>query len=53
VQRTLTAGVTAVTNYVHRYHGPYGLFERTWSSGSMALWMMVMLLAFLVAAYVW
>ena len=53
VQRTFAAGVTAVTNYVQRYHGPYGVFDRTWSSGGMALWMMVMLLAFLVAAYVW
>ncbi len=53
VQRRFSAGVTAVTNYVQRYHGPYGVFDRTWSSGGMALWMMVMLLAFLVAAYVW
>jgi multicomponent Na+:H+ antiporter subunit D len=53
VQRNFAAGVTAVTNYVQRYHGPYGVFDRTWSSGNMALWMMVMLLAFLIAAYAW
>ena len=40
-----------VSSQVHRLHGPEGPFARTWLSGSMALWVMVMLLAYLVAYY--
>jgi multicomponent Na+:H+ antiporter subunit D len=36
---------------VRALHGPQGILARTWPSGSMALWMMVMLLAILVAEY--
>jgi len=34
-----------------RYHAPGGVFDRTWPSGISALWMMVMLLALLIAGY--
>jgi multicomponent Na+:H+ antiporter subunit D len=34
-----------------RLHGPRGLFARTWASGSMALGMMLMLLALLLSYY--
>jgi multicomponent Na+:H+ antiporter subunit D len=36
---------------VYRYHGPEGLLARTWPTGSMALWVMILLLAYLVAYY--
>lgn len=47
----LNAGVTYLATQVERLHGPHGPLARTWPSGSMALWMMVMLLALLVAQY--
>ena len=40
-----------LSRQVRRLHGPQGLLARTWPSGSMALWMMVMLLAILLAGY--
>jgi multicomponent Na+:H+ antiporter subunit D len=37
---------------VYRHHGPEGVLARTWPTGSMALWVMLMLLAYLVLYYV-
>lgn len=36
---------------VYRHHGPRGILARTWPTGSMALWMMVMLLAYLLLSF--
>jgi multicomponent Na+:H+ antiporter subunit D len=36
---------------LYRYHGPQGILGRTWPTGSMALWMMVLLLAYLLLYY--
>jgi len=47
----LNAGATYLVTRVERLHGPHGPLARTWPSGSMALWTMVMLLALLVAQY--
>jgi len=37
---------------LYHHHGPEGLLARTWPTGSMALWVMILLLAYLVAYYV-
>lgn len=37
---------------LYRHHGPEGLLARTWPTGSMALWVMIMLLAYLVLYYI-
>jgi multicomponent Na+:H+ antiporter subunit D len=37
---------------LRRHHGPEGTLARTWPTGSMALWVMILLLAYLVAYYV-
>lgn len=37
---------------LRRHHGPEGALARTWPTGSMALWVMILLLAYLVAYYV-
>ena len=34
-----------------RHHGPEGVLARTWPTGSMALWVMILLLALLAAEY--
>lgn len=36
---------------LYRHHGPDGLFGRPWPTGTMALWMTLMLAAYLVLAY--
>lgn len=36
---------------LRRHHGPEGILARTWPTGSMALWMMILLLVYLVAYY--
>lgn len=37
---------------VYRHHGPAGPLARTWPTGSMALWVLVVLLGYLVLYYV-
>ncbi len=37
---------------LRRRHGPESALARTWPTGSMALWVMILLLAYLVAYYV-
>jgi multicomponent Na+:H+ antiporter subunit D len=37
---------------VHRYHGPQGVLAQTWGTGSMALWVAILLSAVLVLYYV-
>jgi multicomponent Na+:H+ antiporter subunit D len=37
---------------VHRYHGPQGVFAQTWATGSMAMWVAILLSAVLVLYYV-
>ncbi len=53
VRHWLNDGIATVVSSLRRYYGPYGLFARDWPSGNAALWMMILLLAFLIAAYVW
>ena len=49
--RSVTRWTARLLRQVRRLHGPQGVLARTWPSGSMALWMMVMLLAVLLAGY--
>jgi multicomponent Na+:H+ antiporter subunit D len=42
----------AVGARLYRHHGPEGILARTWPTGSMALWVMLMLLAYLVLYYI-
>jgi len=34
-----------------RYHGPHGILARTWATGSMVLWVVILLGVYLVAYY--
>ncbi len=47
-----SAGIQRVADFILRESQPQGLLVRTWPTGSMALWVMVMLLAYLVLYYV-
>ena len=37
-----------IIEYVHRYHGPQGVFAGTWPTGNMALWVATLLGAILM-----
>ena len=43
--------VTATFQTVHRHHGPQGILERTWPTGSMALWVAILLALILLLYY--
>ena len=48
----LRQGVHRFVVYMFRYHGPEGILARTWPTGSMALWVAVLLGGFLLLYYV-
>ncbi|UCE77117.1 MAG: Na(+)/H(+) antiporter subunit D [Gammaproteobacteria bacterium] len=51
VRRTLVKrGQTALAT-LFRYHGPQGILARTWATGSMVLWVVVLLGIYLIAYY--
>ena len=33
------------------YHGPHGILARTWATGSMVLWIVILLGIYLIAYY--
>jgi multicomponent Na+:H+ antiporter subunit D len=43
--------VRRVCDGIYHLHGPQGVFARTWSTGAIAFWAVVGLLAFLVLYY--
>jgi multicomponent Na+:H+ antiporter subunit D len=43
-----TFGARAAVTEVRHYHGPEGVFGRSWPTGSMAFWTTVMLAAYLI-----
>ncbi|NIR61735.1 MAG: Na(+)/H(+) antiporter subunit D, partial [Gammaproteobacteria bacterium] len=55
---TLAAGTAALARPLRpvaaglmRHHGPQGTLARTWPTGSMVLWVAILLAVFLVAYY--
>ena len=42
---------TATLQTGHRHHGPQGILERTWPTGSMALWVAILLALILLLYY--
>lgn len=51
ITEALQTRTALVTDTITRHRRPDGLLLRSWPSGSMALWVMVMLLAYLVFYY--
>jgi multicomponent Na+:H+ antiporter subunit D len=51
-KRNWTRRFTAAWERVYRYHGPQGVLARSWPSGSMALWAVILLLAVLLVYFV-
>ena len=44
-------GGANLLSLVHRHHGPRGRIAGTWPTGSMALWVLVLLLGYLLLYY--
>ncbi|MBI4194334.1 MAG: Na(+)/H(+) antiporter subunit D [Betaproteobacteria bacterium] len=45
------ARIMDIVSALRRHHGPEGVLARTWPTGSMALWVMVLLLVYLLLYY--
>lgn len=52
ILQDLRHGVKRFVAYMFRHHGPEGILARTWPTGSMALWVAVLLGGFLLIYYV-
>jgi len=50
--RSASSLLSGVLGALHRHHGPQGVLARTWPTGSMALWTVILLLAYLLLYYV-
>lgn len=50
MQRT-QRGVESLVRTIYRHHGPQGILARTWPTGSMALWAVLLLGAYLIFYY--
>ena len=44
-------GLHRMVAYMFRHHGPEGILARTWPTGSMALWVALLLGGFLLIYY--
>jgi len=51
VENAILRQWSAAVNTLFRHHGPHGVLERTWPTGSMVLWVAVLLGAFLLLHY--
>lgn len=52
ILQDLRNGVHRIVAYMFRHHGPEGILARTWPTGSMALWVAVLLGGILLLYYV-
>ena len=48
VRAAASRGVTRVLAYISRHHGPDGMLARTWPTGSVVTWVVVLLAVYLV-----
>ncbi|HEX9181184.1 MAG TPA: Na(+)/H(+) antiporter subunit D [Burkholderiales bacterium] len=49
--RSMGTAVRSTLAYLYRHHGPQGLLARTWPTGSMVMWVAVLLASYLVSYY--
>ena len=52
LRRGALGGYRRVVAGLARHHGPQGVLARTWPTGSMVLWVAVLLGAYLVFYYI-
>jgi multicomponent Na+:H+ antiporter subunit D len=46
-----TGQLRSMLNFLERHHGPAGILARTWPTGSMAIWVAILLAVFVAAYY--
>ncbi|MDJ0873106.1 MAG: Na(+)/H(+) antiporter subunit D [Gammaproteobacteria bacterium] len=51
LRRSVVKRVEAVIDALFRYHGPQGVLARTWATGSMVLWVAILLGVYLIFYY--
>jgi multicomponent Na+:H+ antiporter subunit D len=51
IKRGLLGQFSSLVALLFRYHGPSGALAKTWPTGSMALWVAVLLAVFVMAYY--
>jgi multicomponent Na+:H+ antiporter subunit D len=51
IRNTLLKPLKEAYDTIMLYHGPHGILARTWATGSMVLWVVILLGAYLVAYY--
>ncbi len=51
IRRGMRNRIDTAIETLFRYHGPRGILARTWATGSMVLWVVILLGAYLVAYY--
>ncbi len=52
LRRSVARRVDTVIEALFRYHGPLGILARTWATGSMVLWVAILLGVYLVFYYI-
>ena len=52
LRRSVVKRVEAVIEALFRYHGPLGVLARTWATGSMVLWVAILLGVYLIFYYI-
>jgi multicomponent Na+:H+ antiporter subunit D len=50
-ERAGTVAASRLVALVRSHHGPQGVLARTWPTGSMVLWAVILLLAYLLLYY--
>jgi multicomponent Na+:H+ antiporter subunit D len=49
---TFTIGMlTRISRRIYRHHGPQGVLARTWPTGSMVIWVAILLASYLILYY--
>jgi multicomponent Na+:H+ antiporter subunit D len=44
--------LTRISRRIYRHHGPQGVLARTWPTGSMVIWVAILLASYLVLYYI-
>jgi multicomponent Na+:H+ antiporter subunit D len=52
VEDAAAARITAGVDRLYRHHGPHGVLERTWPTGSMVMWAVILLAAYLLFSFI-
>jgi multicomponent Na+:H+ antiporter subunit D len=52
VSAKATGALTRISRRIYRHHGPQGVLARTWPTGSMVIWVAILLASYLILYYI-